>query len=195
MKDHQSVTAKARKIPVCSPKPSEALLLVFQGFCSLVRHLCTLFCHLLFSVCCLPALRLHNPEKKKAMAHNNWFSPWKAGITITGLESTLSSSNLQVEVHSVSFQEYCSSPVNYYGFISFLCLYMGSDQKQSCHGQAQPESGLLAVQWIFCIMQKLCVSSCKLYIIVTICAACGACPQPRSVQNMDEDSPCQRGQE
>lgn len=40
-------------------------------------------------------------KKKKAMPHNNWFSPWKADKTITGLESTLSSSDLQVQVHLV----------------------------------------------------------------------------------------------
>lgn len=47
----------------------------------------------------------------------------------------------------------------------------------------------------FLYYANLCVSNCKSYIIMTICAACGACPKPRSVQNMDKDSLCERGQE
>lgn len=136
MKDHQSATAKARKIPVCSPKPSEAPVSVFQHFFSFVRCFHTLFCHLLVLVCQLPVLGLYNPGKnKKATACSNWFSPWEAGKTITGLETTFSPSNLGAEVHFILCQKYCPSSVNFYGFIWFLWLYRGSDQKQSSHHQ------------------------------------------------------------
>lgn len=144
-----SDSAKTSKAcSVCSPKPFKALPLVFQDFCSLVRHTCTLFCHVLFSACHFPTLRHDNPEKRKqwpltrSFLHEKLSKPLLDWRTFFHLQTRKS---ILYNFKSIALQ--------------LLWLYMfsmsvqGSDQKQSCHGQAPPESELRAVWQIFHVMQ------------------------------------------
>lgn len=149
MQYHQSDSAKTSKAcSVCSPKPFKALPLVFQDFCSLVRHTCTLFCHVLFSACHFPTLRHDNPEKRKQWPLTRSFLREKLSKPLLDWRTFF-----HLQTRKSILYNFKSIALQLLWLYMFSMSVQGSDQKQSCHGQAPPESELRAVWQIFHVMQ------------------------------------------